>query len=176
MSEIKLGGVEGSLSASLAATAAGAELSSTAELSVEAADDLLLSANGEDPISFIEAGEWSAFNAQFPGSSLVAAIVAAGGNFKQDSFLPGVVAAGTAIDFSAGMGATLRSASIVDDAAKKLAMDVYLNGVRLAFGSAKDYTIESTSEIKLAMATMADDLITVVVDRKSTRLNSSHRT
>jgi cytoskeletal protein CcmA (bactofilin family) len=161
MGEVKLGGQEGSLSGSLAATAAGVELGSTAELSVQAADDLLLSANGETAISFIESGEYAAFNAQFPGSSLVAAIVAAGGNFKQDSFLPGVVAANAAIDFAAGMGATLRAASVVDAAAKKLAMDVYLNGVRLAY--TEDYIIHSTTEIKLTMATMSDDRLLIAV-------------
>jgi formylmethanofuran dehydrogenase subunit C len=161
MGEVKLGGVEGSLSGSLAATATGAELSSTAELSVAAADDLLLSANGETAISFIESGEYAAFNAQFPGSSLVAAIVAAGGNFKQDSFLPGAVVAGTAIDFEAALGIELRSASVADVASKKIAMDVYLNGVRLAYG--EDYTIESTKTIELTMSTMEDDRILVAI-------------
>jgi hypothetical protein len=163
MGEVKLGGIEGSLSGSLAADAAGIELSSAAskELAITAATDLLLSANGETAISFIESGEYAAFNAQFPGSSLVAAIVAAGGNFKQDSFLPGAVVAGTAIDFEAALGIELRSAAVADVASKKIAMDVYLNGVRLAYG--EDYTIESTKTIELTMSTMEDDRILVAI-------------
>jgi len=163
MSTMQLGDREGSLSGSLSASAAGIELASAAgkELAVSAAADLLLSANGETAISFIESGEYAAFNAQFPGSSLVAAIVAAGGNFKQDSFLPGAVAANTAIDFEAALGFELRSAAVADDAAKKLAMDVYLNGVRLAY--AEDYSVWSTTEIKLTMATVADDRLLIVV-------------
>jgi len=177
MGEVKLGGVEGSLSGSLAATAAGVELGSTAELSVVAVNDirveaggnlmltgsadLYLSANGEDQISFIESGEASAFYAQFPGSSLVGAIIAAGGNFKQDSFLPGATTAGDVIDFDAGMGYSLRTAAVADDAAKKLAMDVYLNGVRLAY--TEDYVVWSQTEIKLTMDTTAEDRLFVVI-------------
>jgi hypothetical protein len=152
MSSLKVGDHEGSLSGSFEAVAAGAQLSAEA--------DLLLKANGETAISFIESGEYAAFNAQFPGSSLVAAIVAAGGNFKQDSFLPGVVAANAAIDFSTAVG-SLRAASVADDAAKKLAMDVYLNGVRLAY--TEDYVVHSATEIKLTMATMADDRLLIAI-------------
>lgn len=163
MASMQLGGVEGSLSGSLSATSGGVELSSAGgkELAVSAAADLLLSANGETAISFIESGEWALFDAQFPGQSLVSAIVAAGGNFKQDSFLPGAVAANVAIDFEAALGFELRSAAVADDAAKKLAMDVYLNGVRLAY--AEDYSVWSTTEIKLTMATVADDRLLIVV-------------
>jgi hypothetical protein len=153
MSELKVGALEGAQSGSFAAAADGAKL--------EAAADLLLAANSQTPISFIESGEYAAFNAQFPGSSLVAAIVAAGGNFKQDAFLPGVTAAGDLIDFEAALGFELRSAAIASSAAKKLAMDVYLNGVRLAYGD--DYEIESETEISLEMSTMADDRLLVVV-------------
>ena len=153
MSGLKVGDHEGSLSGSFEAVADGAKL--------EAAADLLLAANSQTPISFIESGEYEAFNAQFPGSSLVAAIVAAGGNFKQDAFLPGVKEAGALIDFEAALGFELRSTAIASSAAKKLAMDVYLNGVRLAYGD--DYEIESVSQISLEMSTMADDRLLVVV-------------
>jgi hypothetical protein len=160
MSELKVGASEGSLSGSFAAVAGGAVLSGTADLTLSATTDLLLGANGQTAISFIESGEYAAFNAQFPGSSLVAAIVAAGGNFKQDSFLPGVVAANTAISFSTAVG-SLRASSVADDAAKKLAMDVYLNGVRLAY--TEDYIIHSVTEIKLTMATMSDDRLLIAI-------------
>jgi len=91
--------------------------------------------------------------------SLVAAIVAAGGNFKQDSFKPGVKSAGDPIDYSS-VGA-LRTASYASLAAKKLAMDVFLNGVRLAYGD--DYAIDGSGGLSLSMGTMADDSLTVVI-------------
>jgi len=151
MSDLKVGDHEGSLSGSFAAVADGAQLSAPA--------DLLLAANSQTPISFIESGEWAAFDAQFPGSSLVGAIIAAGGNFKQDSFKPGVTTAGGSIDFSS-VGA-LRAASYASTAAKKLAMDVYLNGVRLAYSD--DYSIDGSGVLSLAMNTMGDDVLTVVI-------------
>ena len=167
MSSLKVGAHEGSLSGSLSVSAAGMSLQSETgkDLLVKAGtadgSDLLLQANGENAISFIESGEWAAFNAQFPGQSLVSAIVAAGGNFKQDAFLPGVTTAGDLIDFEAALGFELRTAAIASSALKKLAMDVYLNGVRLAYG--EDYEIESETEISLQMNTMADDRLAVVV-------------
>jgi hypothetical protein len=151
MSELKVGDLEGSLSGSFAAVAGGAQLSAPA--------DLLLAANSQTPISFIESGEYAAFDLQFPGMSLVGAIVAAGGNFKQDSFKPGVTTAGASIDFSS-VGA-LRTASYASTAAKKLAMDVYLNGVRLAYSD--DYSIDGSGVLSLAMNTMGDDVLTVVI-------------
>jgi hypothetical protein len=166
MSEIKVGALEGAQSGSFAVDPAGAKLSAESgkDLILQAGSsggELLLAADGETAISFMESGDWSDFETQFPGMTLVQAIIAAGGggNFKQDSFLPGVVAAGVAINFST-VG-TLRSTSIVDAAAKKVAMDVYLNGVRLAYGD--DYEITSVSELDLEVATMADDRLTVVI-------------
>jgi hypothetical protein len=151
MSELKVGDLEGSLSGSFAAAAGGAKL--------EAAADLLLAANGQTPISFIESGEYSAFDLQFPGMSLVGAIIAAGGNFKQDSFKPGLTTAGASIDYSS-VGA-LRSASYASTAAKKLAMDVFLNGVRLAYSD--DYSIDASGVLSLTMNTISDDVLTVVI-------------
>jgi len=160
LGEVKLGGAEGSLSGSLAATAAGAELSSTADLSVTAADDLLLAGNGATALTFVSgSAEYDSFMAQFPGYSIVGAIVAAGGNFKQDSFLPGAVAANTAISFTS-VG-ELRTAALADDASKKIAMDVYLNGVRLAY--TEDYIVHSATQIKLTMATMEDDRLFIAI-------------
>ena len=167
LGEAKLGGIEGSLSGSLAASVGGIELSSAAskEIAVTAATDLLLSANGETAISFIESGEYALFNAQFPGSSLVAAIVAAGGNFKQDSFKPGIKTAGVdSIDYSS-VG-TLRTTAYASTAAKKLAMDVYLNGVRLAYSD--DYAIDGSGVLTLTMDTTVDDVLTVVIHNSLT--------
>lgn len=151
MSEVKLGLNEDALSGSLAVDGSNLKLSAEA--------DLMLAANGETAISFIEPSEYSAFNAQFPGMSLVAAIVAAGGNFAQGSFKPGDKAIGASIDYSS-VGA-LRAASYATEGAKKLAMDVYLNGVRLAYTD--DYAIDASGVLTLTMATMADDVLTVVI-------------
>lgn len=153
MSKLSVGAREGALSGSFEAITTGSLLSSAA--------DLLISANGQAPISFIESGEWALFDAQFPGQSLVSAIVAAGGNFKQDAFLPGVTTAGDLIDFDAALGFALRSTALDSAATKKVAMDVYLNGVRLAYGD--DYEIESETEISLEMNTMGDDRLLIVV-------------
>ena len=157
MSGLKVGALEGSLSGSFEAITTGSLLSSPA--------DLLLSANGQAPISFIESGEYALFNAQFPGSSLVAAIVAAGGNFKQDSFKPGIKTAGVdSIDYSS-VG-TLRTTAYASTAAKKLAMDVYLNGVRLAYSD--DYAIDGSGVLTLTMDTTVDDVLTVVIHNSLT--------
>jgi len=40
-------------------------------------------------------------------------------------------------------------------------MDVYLNGVRLAY--TEDYVVHSATEIKLTMATMADDRLLIAI-------------
>ena len=166
MSELKVGDLEGSHSGSFAADANGAKLSAESgkDLILQAGSsggELFLAADGETAISFMESGDSTDFGIQFPGMTLVQAIIAAGGggNFKQDSFLPGAVAAGVNISFSS-VG-TLRSTSIADAAAKKVAMDVYLNGVRLAYGD--DYEINSVTELDLEVTTMADDRLTVVI-------------
>jgi len=63
------------------------------------------------------------------------------------------------INFSA-IG-SLRNDEIASDAAKKLAMDVYLNGVRLALGD--DYSIQAVDKIRLTVDTMADDRLFIVL-------------
>jgi len=155
MSSVKLSDFEGGAGGSLAYDPAGA-----GEVALSASSALKLSAHGS-AFQLASSGEQSAFEAQFGAVSLVSAIISAasGGNFKQDSFLPGVKSAGAAIDFSS-VG-SLRSAELASEAAKKVAMDVYLNGVRLAYGS--DYSIASVSELTLEVATMADDRIMVVL-------------
>lgn len=171
MQGLKLGAAEGTQKGMLEYSPAGASpaairLSSDADaIELVAASDLMLKANGEAAISFIEADEYASFDAQFPGMSLVAAIVAAGGNFKQDSFQPGATTAGDAIDYSS-VG-SLRTASYASLAAKKLAMDVFLNGVRLAYGD--DYSIDGSGDaspgaLRLSMDTDAVvDVLTVVI-------------
>jgi hypothetical protein len=132
------------------------------ELKSAAGVDLMLVARGDESFKLASDGDQAQFEAQFgAGVSLVDAIISAasGGNFKQDAFLPGVVAADTNIAFSS-VG-TLRAASVADDAAKKLAMDVYLNGVRLSYGD--DYIISSTTQLQLKVATVAEDRIFVAI-------------
>ena len=132
------------------------------ELKSAAGVDLMLVARGDESFKLADDGDMAQFEAQFgAGVSLVDAIVAAasGGNFKQDSFNPGAVNSGSDISFSA-VGA-LRAASIASNAAKKVAMDVYLNGVRLSFGG--DYSIPDVNNIRLNMSTVADDVIAVVI-------------
>ena len=132
------------------------------ELKSAAGVDLMLVARGDESFKLADDGDMAQFEAQFGSDvSLVDAIVAAasGGNFKQDSFNPGAVNAVSDISFSA-VGA-LRSASIASNAAKKVAMDVYLNGVRLSFGG--DYSIQDVNNIRLNMATLVDDVISVVI-------------
>ena len=137
------------------------------ELKSAAGVDLMLVARGDESFKLADDGDMAQFEAQFgEGVSLVDAIVAAasGGNFKQDSFNPGAVGYGNDISFSA-VG-VLRAASIASNATKKVAMDVYLNGVRLSFGS--DYSIPDVNNIRLVgVTTMVDDVISVVIHNAS---------
>lgn len=155
MNMAKFGGVEGSLSGSLAADPAGMKLYS--------ADEIKFDANGE-AFSLAASGEQALFTAQFGSVSIISAIISAasGGNFKQGHFKPaGDTAALVAIDFEAGMGGKLRTADLASDSLKEKAMDVYLNGVRLAYFD--DYAVNNDHEIALQMAVMADDVLTIVI-------------
>jgi len=132
------------------------------ELKSAAGVDLMLVARGDESFKLADDGDQAQFEAQFgAGVSIVDAIISAasGGNFKQDSFVPGVVAADTNIAFSS-VG-TLRAGAVASDAIKKVAMDVYLNGVRLSYGD--DYIISSTTQLQLKVATVAEDRIFVAI-------------
>ena len=153
MSEVKIASVEGT-------KLGGVFISGSSDVAVSSGGKLFLQ-SGAEAFSLAAAGEQASFESQFPGKSLVAAIIsaAAGGNFKQDSIVPGAKAALAAIDFSA-VG-SLRDEEVASDAAKKLAMDVYLNGVRLSYGA--DYSIPSKTEIALECAIIADDRLMIVI-------------
>jgi hypothetical protein len=152
MSEAKIGSEEG--------TMVGSILKDGSSLAVSASSDLKLAAGSEE-FSLASVGDQAAFEAQFGAVSVISALVSAasGGNFKQDALMPGAVGAGSDINFSA-IG-SLRSAEIVTDADKKVAMDVYLNGVRLAFGA--DYSIQAVDKIRLSMDTTGDDRLFIVL-------------
>ncbi len=159
MGEIKLGGIEGSLSGSFAATAAGAELSSTAALSVAAADDLALGANGEE-IGLMSAAEKSDFDGKFDATSVVGALVElfdmiGGGSAAKGDLSSANVAAGVL---------TFSSVGTLTAAEHKL-IDVYLNGVLLS--PSRDLSSLTTTTVTIdsgiASGLIADDVITVVI-------------
>jgi len=152
MSEAKIGAAEGA--------AVGSMYKSGSALEIAANDELLLKAGAEE-FSLAAAGDQAAFEAQFGAVSIISALVSAasGGNFKQDALMPGTTVAGDDINFSA-IG-SLRNEEIASDAAKKVAMDVYLNGVRLAFGD--DYSIQAVDKIRLTVDTMVDDRLFIVL-------------
>jgi hypothetical protein len=154
MNEVKFASVEGAANAgSLAFNAGDMKLSASAALKLQAGSELF---------NFADAGDQLAFETEFgAGKSIIGAIVdaASGGNFKQGSFLPGVKASGAAIPLPAGF--SLRDGVIGNAAMEEYAMDVYLNGVRLAYGA--DYSISSKSAIALQVSTMADDRIMFVI-------------
>jgi hypothetical protein len=156
MSSVKLSDFEGAGGGgSLAYDPAGA-----GTVALSAVSSLKLSAHGSE-FQLASNGEQAAFESQFGAVSVISAIISAanGGNFKQDSIKPGAKAAGSDIDFSA-VG-ELRSSAVASSAAKKVAMDVYLNGVRLAFDG--DYSIQDETNIRLGMATTADDVLMIVI-------------
>lgn len=160
MSEIKLGGTEGSLSGSFVATAAGAELSSTAALSVAAADDMTLGAYGEE-IGLMSAAEYTEFDGNFDATTIVGALnelfdmIGGGSAAKGDLTVAAV--AGNTLTFGPAIG-TLT-------AAEHKLVDVYLNGVLLS--PSRDLSNLTTTAVDLdsaiASGLMADDVITVVI-------------
>lgn len=158
--EIKLGGVEGSLSGSLSATATGAELSSVADLSIVSADDLLLSGNGETAISFIAATEQGTFATNFPSMTLVGAV-----NELFDMIGGGSAAKGDLNSTNVAAGVLTFSSIGTLTAAEHKLIDVYLNGVLLS--PSRDLSSLTTTTVALdsgiASGLMVDDVITVVI-------------
>jgi cytoskeletal protein CcmA (bactofilin family) len=153
MSEVKLGANEGAMSGSLAFAAGDIKLMASSALKLEAyGEEYSLAADGSRLL----------WDAQFGASTtLVGAILslAGGGSYAQDLVAHGAVAAGTAINFAA-IG-SLRAAVVGNAAEEKKALDVYLNGVRLALDL--DYSIASATTIELEMAITAEDALFVVV-------------
>ena len=159
MGEIKLGGIEGSLSGSFAATAAGAELSSTAALTVAAADALTLGAHTKE-IDVMSGAEKDTFDGNFTATSIVGAL-----NELFDMIGGGSAAKGdlTSANVSGGV-LTFSSIGTLTAAEHKL-IDVYLNGVLLS--PSRDLSSLTTTTVTLdsgiASGLMVDDVITVVI-------------
>ncbi len=150
MSEIKLGGVEGSLSGSFAIEGNNMKL--------EAANDLSLAANGES-VGLMSAADYTLFDSNFSATSIVGALnelyaAGAGGAAKGNLALSDVTV--DVLDFSA-IG-TLNSAD-------HKFIDVYLNGVLLAPGI--DVTAVAVDNVTLAAGVVSelavDDVFTVVL-------------
>jgi len=82
--------------------------------------------------------------------------------YVQDSFVVGTaMEAGAEVDFSASVGA-LAAGSFATSAAAKKVLDVYLNGVRLAYGAGKDYLITVAGKLTMSFNLEADDVFFLV--------------
>jgi len=82
--------------------------------------------------------------------------------YVQDSFVVGTaMMAGAEVDFSASVGA-LAAGSFATSAAAKKVLDVYLNGVRLAYGAGKDYLITVAGNLAMSFDLEADDVFFLV--------------
>jgi cytoskeletal protein CcmA (bactofilin family) len=162
MSTVKLGGLEGSASGSLGIDTAGVRLLSESDkdITIGASRDLLLSANNETAISFIEAGESAAFDSKFDATSIVGALnelfdMIGGGSAAKGDLSSANVAAGVL---------TFSSVGTLTAAEHKL-IDVYLNGVLLS--PSRDLSSLTTTTVTLdsaiASGLMVEDVITVVI-------------
>jgi len=161
MSELKVGGVEGSLSGSFSATAAGAELSSSAALTVAAgaSDALTLGAFNKE-IDLMQAAEKDDFDGKFTATSVVGALVElfdmiGGGSAAKGDLSVANVSTNTL---------TFSSIGTLTAAEHKL-VDVYLNGVLLSPSRDLSGLTTTTVDLDSAIASglMADDVITVVI-------------
>jgi len=163
MSSVKLGGMEGSLSGSLSASPAGVSLSSVADMSIEAADDLSFSANGNS-MGLMSAAEYTTFDAAFDATTIVGALnelrsdldaANAGGNLSKETY--------DAADFVGNVLSFVGQGPLAS-ADHKL-VDVYLNGVLMA--KDRDLTGISTTSVtfdsSIVSALVAEDVITVIV-------------
>ena len=82
--------------------------------------------------------------------------------YVQDSFVVGTaMMAGAEVDFSSSVGA-LAAGSFASTAAAKKVLDVYLNGVRLAYGAGKDYVITAAGKLAMGFDLEADDVFFLV--------------
>lgn len=162
MSGVKFGALEGSASGSLGITTNGIRLLSESgkDITIGAGSDLLLSANNETPISFVESGESAAFDSKFDATSIVGALnelfdMIGGGSAAKGDLSSANVAAGVL---------TFSSVGTLTAAQHKL-IDVYLNGVLLS--PSRDLSSLTTTTVTLdsgiASGLMVDDVITVVI-------------
>jgi hypothetical protein len=162
MSGVKFGALEGSASGSLGITTNGIRLLSESgkDITIGAGSDLLLSANNETPISFVESGESAAFDSKFDATSIVGALnelfdMIGGGSAAKGDLSSANVAAGVL---------TFSSVGTLTAAEHKL-IDVYLNGVLLS--PSRDLSSLTTTTVTLdsgiASGLMVDDVITVVI-------------
>ena len=136
----RAGSVEGVLTSSIsseASTARSAELVLTNDLSSEVSMARSVEAGLQSSIDAINA-------------------------YVQDSFVVGTaMMAGAEVDFSASVGA-LAAGSFATSAAAKKVLDVYLNGVRLAYGAGKDYLITVAGKLAMSFDLEADDVFFLV--------------
>lgn len=150
--EVKLGGFEGSLSGSLAAEAGAGDVR------LKAVGDLALEANGFT-MELGTSAQYTTFDSNFSATTIVGALnelyAAGAGGSKKGNLSVAEVSAGVLTFSSIG---TLGSAS-------QQFVDVYLNGVLLAYG--KDLSSVTTTTITIdggiASALTADDCLTVVL-------------
>lgn len=156
MSEVKFGLNEGALSGSLAVDGLNMELS--------AAADLNLSANGNS-VGLMSGAEYTTFDTNFTATSIVGALnelyaAGAGGNKKGNlsiaNVTPEIDGPGTDSSLSFSSVGTLGTAS-------QQFIDVYLNGVLLAYGSDVKSVTSTTIKIDAGIALNNDDVITVVL-------------
>ena len=150
MKEVKFGLAEGVLSGSVGVDGSN--------LKVSAAADLMLAGNGADAISFISgAGEKTSFDSNFTATTVIGAInelysLGAGGS-KKGNLGEGNVSSGTLTFSSVG---TLVTAS-------QQFIDVYLNGVLLAYGSDVSNVTTTTIDLDAGIVLNSDDVLTVVL-------------
>jgi len=158
LSNVKLGGVEGSLSGSLAASAAGVALTSPAGkgIAIAATSALSLASNGNAAINFADAEQAPS---GFSATTIVGMLnelraAASGGSLAKASYASSNFA-GNVLTFS-GQG-TLA-------AAQHKFIDVYLNGVLMA--PSRDLTALTTTAVtfdsSIVSALTADDVIVVI--------------
>lgn len=110
---------------------------------------LFITSSGQ-AFTLVNSGEQATFDAAFPNTSIIGALVqGAGNNFKQGIVEPGNKTGGTDLINFTSVGYLLTS-SLATDTDKLLAMNVYLNGYLLAYGSTNDYQIIDTANVRLS--------------------------
>ena len=160
---IKLGSAEDALSGSLSISGDNIKVAAAAAaLVLDDAYRAGSSYSGDFKLAS-SAAEWTAFQNQYPGKSLLGALGAGGGvgvNFRKKVLMgDNANFSGNTLDIAAAGIGTLRSTAQAD---ADYGLDVYLNGVLLALGAQADYTVASTSEISFNYAINSDDVLTVI--------------
>jgi len=163
LSEVKFGSAENALSGSM--SIAGNDIKLAASAAAIVFDDAYrASSTYAAPIKLAaSASEWSAFQTQYPGKSLLGALGAGGGvgvNFRKKIIMGNNANfSGNTLDIAAAGVGSLRSTAQADS---DYGLDVYLNGVLLALGASADYTVPSVSQISFNYALNSDDVLTIV--------------